>query len=77
VGTKGRKPPLGCRFWWPLGSDQSSSPLPGIFNKDLLSTLHLLVALARHFQPDLALPTNVQVEVIIIEVSSCLRQSRA
>nr|XP_020029805.1 gamma-parvin isoform X3 [Castor canadensis] len=39
----------------------------GIFNKDLLSTLHLLVALARHFQPDLALPTNVQVEVIIIE----------
>jgi hypothetical protein len=25
----------------------------------------------------LALPTNVQVEVIIIEVSSCLRHSRA
>ena len=42
--------------------------LPGIFNKDLLATLHLLVALAKRFQPDLPLPTNVQVEVIIMEV---------
>lgn len=42
--------------------------LPGIFRKDLLATLHLLVALAKHFQPDLPLPTNVQVEVIIMEV---------
>ncbi|XP_027710083.1 gamma-parvin [Vombatus ursinus] len=38
-----------------------------IFNKDLLSTLHLLVAMAKHFQPDLPLPANVQVEVITIE----------
>uniref|UniRef100_A0A2K6U859 Parvin gamma n=1 Tax=Saimiri boliviensis boliviensis TaxID=39432 RepID=A0A2K6U859_SAIBB len=38
-----------------------------IFNKDLLSTLHLLVALAKRFQPDLSLPANVQVEVITIE----------
>ncbi|XP_033089561.1 gamma-parvin isoform X14 [Trachypithecus francoisi] len=38
-----------------------------IFNKDLLSTLHLLVALAKRFQPNLSLPTNVQVEVITIE----------
>ncbi|XP_058529521.1 gamma-parvin isoform X2 [Ochotona princeps] len=38
-----------------------------IFNKDLLATLHLLVALAKHFQPDLPLPADVQVEVIIIE----------
>ena len=42
--------------------------LPGIFNKDLLATLHLLVALAKRFQPDLPLPTNVQVEVITMEV---------
>ncbi|XP_062971677.1 gamma-parvin [Cynocephalus volans] len=38
-----------------------------IFGKDLLATLHLLVALAKHFQPDLPLPANVQVEVITIE----------
>jgi len=38
-----------------------------IFSKDLLATLHLLVALAKHFQPDLPLPTNVQVEVITME----------
>lgn len=43
-------------------------PLPGIFSKDLLATLHLLVALAKRFQPDLPLPTNVQVEVITMEV---------
>lgn len=44
------------------------SPLPAIFSKDLLATLHLLVALAKRFQPDLALPSNVQVEVITMEV---------
>ncbi|XP_037016285.2 gamma-parvin [Artibeus jamaicensis] len=38
-----------------------------IFNKDLLATLHLLVALAKRFQPSLPLPTNVQVEVITLE----------
>ncbi|XP_006888196.1 PREDICTED: gamma-parvin [Elephantulus edwardii] len=38
-----------------------------IFNKDLLATLHLLVALAKHFRPSLPLPANVQVEVITIE----------
>ncbi|XP_006866902.1 PREDICTED: gamma-parvin [Chrysochloris asiatica] len=38
-----------------------------IFSKDLLATLHLLVALAKRFQPSLPLPTNVQVEVITIE----------
>lgn len=38
-----------------------------IFSKDLLATLHLLVALARRFQPDLPLPANVQVEVITME----------
>ncbi|XP_075408774.1 gamma-parvin [Tenrec ecaudatus] len=38
-----------------------------IFNKDLLATMHLLVALAKHFQPTLSLPANIQVEVITIE----------
>ncbi|XP_075458888.1 gamma-parvin isoform X2 [Ascaphus truei] len=38
-----------------------------IYNKDLLATLHLLVALAQHFQPDLALPPGVCVEVIVVE----------
>ncbi|XP_048195992.1 gamma-parvin [Perognathus longimembris pacificus] len=38
-----------------------------IFHKDLLATLHLLVALARRFQPGLRLPSNVQVEVLTIE----------
>lgn len=52
----------------PRGSDLVPPPLPGIFNKDLLATLHLLVALAKCFQPDLSLPTNVKVEVIIMEV---------
>lgn len=39
-----------------------------ILTKDLLSTLHLLVTIAKHFQPSLAIPPNVQVETIIIEV---------
>lgn len=38
-----------------------------VFSKDLLATLHLLVALAKRFQPGLALPSNVQVEVITME----------
>ncbi|XP_069619450.1 gamma-parvin isoform X3 [Ranitomeya imitator] len=38
-----------------------------IHSKDLLATLHLLVALARHFRPDLPLPPNVSVEVIVVE----------
>lgn len=52
----------------PQGSDLVPPPLPGIYNKDLLATLHLLVALAKCFQPDLSLPPNVKVEVIITEV---------
>ncbi|XP_066446292.1 gamma-parvin isoform X2 [Eleutherodactylus coqui] len=38
-----------------------------IHNKDLLATLHLLVALAQHFRPRLPLPQNVSVEVIVVE----------
>nr|XP_048300927.1 gamma-parvin isoform X1 [Myodes glareolus] len=46
---------------------QAKWSVEAIFNKDLLATLHLLVALAKRFQPDLPLPDNVQVEVIHIE----------
>lgn len=46
---------------------QAKWSVESIFRKDLLATLHLLVALAKHFQPDLPLPPNVQVEVIIME----------
>ncbi|XP_069824218.1 gamma-parvin [Dendropsophus ebraccatus] len=38
-----------------------------IHGKDLLATLHLLVALARHFRPSLPLPPNVSVEVVVVE----------
>ncbi|KAM7002616.1 gamma-parvin [Tautogolabrus adspersus] len=40
-----------------------------IHNKDLLATIHLLVAMVRCFQPELDLPPNVKVEVIVVEVS--------
>ncbi|XP_046501926.1 gamma-parvin isoform X1 [Equus quagga] len=46
---------------------QARWSMEAIFSKDLLATLHLLVALARRFQPALPLPTNVQVEVITME----------
>eukprot|EP00069_Balaena_mysticetus_P010740 bmy_20856T0 len=46
---------------------QAKWSVESIFNKDLLATLHLLVALAKCFQPELSLPTNVKVEVIIME----------
>ncbi|XP_006127794.2 gamma-parvin isoform X2 [Pelodiscus sinensis] len=41
-----------------------------IFRKDLLSTLYLLIAIAEHFQPALAIPSNINVEVITIERTS-------
>lgn len=55
---------------WPQVWAVASQPslLPAVFSKDLLATLHLLVALAKRFQPGLALPSNVQVEVITMEV---------
>lgn len=43
-----------------------------IHNKDLLATLHLLVAMVRRFQPEVDLPANVKVEVVVVEVSSGL-----
>ncbi|OXB61761.1 hypothetical protein ASZ78_002326, partial [Callipepla squamata] len=44
--------------------------LLAILAKDLLSTLHLLVAIAKHFQPSLVFPPNVHVETITIENTS-------
>ncbi|KAM6936796.1 gamma-parvin isoform 1-T2 [Xenentodon cancila] len=40
-----------------------------IHNKDLLATIHLLVAMVKSFQPDVELPPNVKVEVIVLEVN--------
>ncbi|XP_029378647.1 gamma-parvin isoform X2 [Echeneis naucrates] len=41
-----------------------------IHNKDLLATIHLLVAMVKCFQPELDLPPDVKVEVVSLEVSS-------
>ncbi|CAI9566091.1 unnamed protein product [Staurois parvus] len=38
-----------------------------IHSKDLLATLHLLIALAQHYRPDLSLPADVSIEVIVVE----------
>ncbi|KAF7660441.1 hypothetical protein LDENG_00282250 [Lucifuga dentata] len=43
-----------------------------IHNKDLLATIHLLVAMVRCFQPEIDLPSNVKVEVVIVEISGAL-----
>ncbi|XP_075894218.1 gamma-parvin isoform X2 [Nelusetta ayraudi] len=48
-----------------------------IHNKDLLATLHLLVAMVRRFQPEVDLPANVKVEVVVVEVSRNGLQSHA
>lgn len=53
--------------------DDESSPAKWdvklLLNKDLLATLHLLVAMVRSFQPDLVLPSSVKVEVVLVEVN--------
>lgn len=48
----------------------SAARLSVIHNKDLLATIHLLVAMVRCFQPEVDLPPNVKVEVVVVEVSS-------
>ncbi|XP_064510154.1 gamma-parvin isoform X2 [Pseudopipra pipra] len=53
-----------------LEESQLKWSVESILTKDLLSTLHLLVAIAKHFNPSLALPPNVQVETITIENTS-------
>lgn len=47
----------------------SAACLSVIHNKDLLATIHLLVAMVKQFQPELDLPPNVKVEVVVVEVS--------
>ncbi|NXG18546.1 PARVG protein, partial [Grallaria varia] len=53
-----------------LEDSQLKWSVESILAKDLLSTLHLLVAIAKRFDPRLALPPNVQVETITIENTS-------
>ncbi|XP_014795528.1 PREDICTED: gamma-parvin isoform X2 [Calidris pugnax] len=53
-----------------LEESQLKWSVESILTKDLLSTLHLLVAIAKHFEPSLAMPSNVQVETITIENTS-------
>ncbi|KAL6474601.1 hypothetical protein MHYP_G00181620 [Metynnis hypsauchen] len=42
-----------------------------IHSRDLLASLHLLVAIVKRYQPDLALPPNVSVEVVSFEINKC------
>lgn len=41
--------------------------LSGIHSKNLVSMLHLLVALARHFRAPVRLPENVVVNVVVVQ----------
>lgn len=52
-----------------LEEEQIKWSVPLIHNKNLLATLHLLVAMAKRFQPGLDLPASVEVEVVVVEVS--------
>ncbi|XP_028815223.1 gamma-parvin [Denticeps clupeoides] len=54
-----------------LGVDEETAKwsVSLIHGKDLLATLHLLVAMVKMFQPDLDLPRNVSVEVVWLEVN--------
>uniref|UniRef100_A0A3Q2XI25 Parvin, gamma n=1 Tax=Hippocampus comes TaxID=109280 RepID=A0A3Q2XI25_HIPCM len=49
----------------------------GFHQRNLLATLHLLVAMVRHFQPELELPSDVKVQVALVEVSRRLGQGKA
>ncbi|XP_051548064.1 gamma-parvin-like isoform X2 [Myxocyprinus asiaticus] len=52
-----------------INEEKSKWSVKLIHSRDLLATLHILVAMARRFQPDLVLPANVSVEVIQCEVT--------
>uniref|UniRef100_A0AAV2KTH6 Calponin-homology (CH) domain-containing protein n=1 Tax=Knipowitschia caucasica TaxID=637954 RepID=A0AAV2KTH6_KNICA len=52
-----------------LDEDQTKWSIHLIHHKDLLATVHLLVAMVRRFQPELELPPGVEVEVVVVEVS--------
>uniref|UniRef100_A0A8C6SVJ8 Parvin, gamma n=1 Tax=Neogobius melanostomus TaxID=47308 RepID=A0A8C6SVJ8_9GOBI len=57
--------------------EQTKWSVPLIHNKDLLATVHLLVAMVRRFQPELDLPPGVEVEVVVVEVSKSGIKSEA
>ncbi|KAJ8374076.1 hypothetical protein SKAU_G00046560 [Synaphobranchus kaupii] len=40
-----------------------------IHARDLLATLHIMVAIVKRFQPDMALPSGISVEVVLLEVN--------
>lgn len=52
-----------------LEEEPTNWSVPLIHNKDLLATVHLLVAMVKRFQPGLDLPASVEVEVVVVEVS--------
>ncbi|XP_054631726.1 gamma-parvin isoform X3 [Dunckerocampus dactyliophorus] len=52
-----------------LGQQDTKWDVSLIHKKDLLATLHLLVAMVRRFQPEVELPTDVKVQVAVVEVS--------
>ena len=57
---------------WP----QAKWSVEKIHGKNLVSILHLLVALARHFRAPVRLPENVVVNILVVRVSnqcSCIR----
>ncbi|XP_078273020.1 gamma-parvin [Rhinoraja longicauda] len=39
-----------------------------IHNKDLIATLHLLVAIIKHFRPSVPLPENVCLDTLVLEI---------
>nr|XP_061812497.1 gamma-parvin-like [Nerophis lumbriciformis] len=51
-----------------LGQTDAKWSVSLIHKKDLLATLHLLVAMVKHFQPELELPSDVKVQVVVVEV---------
>ncbi|KAJ0069155.1 hypothetical protein NL108_003069, partial [Boleophthalmus pectinirostris] len=53
-----------------LEEDQTKWSVQLIHNKDLLATVHLLVAMVKRFQPELELPSDVEVEVVVVESSN-------
>ncbi|KAM9815614.1 gamma-parvin isoform X2 [Syngnathus typhle] len=52
-----------------LDQPETKWDVSSIHKKNLLATLHLLVAMVRHFQPELELPSGVKVQVALVEVS--------
>lgn len=54
----------------PRWSQQKWS-VESVHSKNVISILHLLVALARHFRAPVRLPENVAVGVVVVQVMYC------